>query len=434
MTLTANGKYTTGKAATQGKVTPLHAAKDEALFRFICRVKDGEISLDELGQARLKQEDYNLLEGLHYGRSEQGLEGFKKVYQTLMIDHDVLKRLYNRVFDIPQFAGTLVSEVKAEKIDWLWKPRLALGKMTVFDGDPGLGKSLLLLDLIACITTGRAMPDGTRGIKGGAVIIMPEDGIADTIRPRLERAGADLTKVSSLGTIKDTTEDGREYERGLTLSDYDLRLLELEIKRVDAKIVVIDPIMALLGGKDTYKDNEVRVTLAPLKTLVEKHHVSCIMVRHLIKTRGDNPLMAGGGSVAFIGLARTGLMVVPDKFNGCNVFAHHKSNIGKTGESLTYTIASDDENGDDRPYIVWGDTTDTDVRDLINPIAPDKNTGNNRQQILDFLEEKKPAEVTVQEIAEAVPDMSMTNLKVTLKRMYDKGEIEKTVRGLYHAK
>jgi hypothetical protein len=235
----------------------------------------------------------------------------------------------------PPYAGKILSEVKPEEVNWLWKPRLALGKITTFDGDPGLGKSIIGVDIGSRITTGKDMPDGSSCLaKGGVVVIMPEDGLADTIQPRFARAGADLNKVVDLSTVL-TDEQDETTRRPFTLP-HDLNCLEAAIRRVDAKLVYIDPIMAVIGGStNTYKDNEVRSLLMPLKVLVERCHVSCVVVRHMTKVRGDNPLMAGGGSIAFVGLARTGLMVIrnpedPEQ----RIFSHIKSNIGRTGPGM----------------------------------------------------------------------------------------------------
>lgn len=380
-----------------------------------------------------------LLNAVH----SDGLDGFWKVYESLEIDYPPLRE-WRQLVEVeapaeekknaaPRYAGRLLSEVKPEKIRWLWKPCLCLGKMTTLDGDPGLGKSLIAASLSASITRGLPMPDGTPcGEPGGVVIIMPEDDAKDTTQPRFARAGANLTKISDLSTPIDIDENGQEYERPFSLS-HDLHLLEQEIIRVNAKLVYIDPLMAVLDGdKNTYKDNEVRAMLMPLKMLVERHKVSCIIVRHLTKSRGDNPLMAGGGSVAFIGLARTGLMVVRDQENDQTVLSHIKSNVGKLAPGISYTVVSDEDEGDDRPYVVWGETTEKSGADLLS--VPRKNTGGNRHAILETLREHAPDEMTLQEIAEALPDLTMGNLKMTLKRMYEKGEVDKSERGCYLAK
>src|SRR5205807_3103109 len=114
--------------------------------------------------------------------------------------------------------------------------------------------------IAARVSTGRDMPDGTPGIAGGAgvVLIAPEDGLADTIHPRLQQAGADLSRIISISNILATNpRTGDSYERPFRLPD-DLDILIKAILRVRAKLVVIDPLMAIFGNKDTYKDTEVR--------------------------------------------------------------------------------------------------------------------------------------------------------------------------------
>src|SRR5947207_3891762 len=134
-----------------------------------------------------------------------GIDGFWKAYTAVSYDSAKLKE-WRPLLDIPAPpplkeeskppveapVGILLSEVQEEQVYWLWQYRLPLGKMATLDGDPGLGKSNLTLDIAARVSTGRAMPDDTPGIAGGAgvVLIAPEDGLADTIRPRLRRAGA----------------------------------------------------------------------------------------------------------------------------------------------------------------------------------------------------------------------------------------------------
>jgi AAA domain-containing protein len=98
--------------------------------------------------------------------------------------------------------GTELSEVETHQIEWLWQGRIPLGKITILDGDPGMGKSLIAMNIVACVTTGQPMPDGTPGIQGGAIIIAPEDSAADTIKPRLEAAGVDPLQVLLLNTME----------------------------------------------------------------------------------------------------------------------------------------------------------------------------------------------------------------------------------------
>jgi AAA domain/Domain of unknown function (DUF3854) len=133
--------------------------------------------------------------------------------------------------------GTLLADVSAETVEWLWERRIPLGKITVLDGDPDNGKSVLTTDLAARVTTGRPMPYGFGKTfpQAGVVILSAEDGVGDTIRPRFDAAGGDPTKVIILGN---------DDPFGLP---EDLPKLGRAIERVGAKLVIVDPIMAFLG-------------------------------------------------------------------------------------------------------------------------------------------------------------------------------------------
>jgi AAA domain len=265
----------------------------------------------------------------------------------------LLQVLLNGSVDLESDVGTLLSDVKPQKILGPWLPYLVCGKITTLDGDPSLGKTNLCIDVSARTTREADMPDGTPCLTpGGVVIIMPEDGLEDTILPRFVRAGADLSKVVDLSTVK--TDDSGLFKRSFQLQT-DLDYLETAIYRVNAKLVIIDPLVAVAEGTDLNNDQAVRALLLPLKMLIEQHQVACILVRHMTKTRVQNPLMAGSGSIGLIGLARNGLMVTQSPTNKSQVILSHiKSNTGSTASDIiTYTIRSDKDQGDDRPYIVW---------------------------------------------------------------------------------
>jgi putative DNA primase/helicase len=225
--------------------------------------------------------------------------------------------------------GIMLSEVQAETVEWLWERRIPLGKITVLDGDPGLGKSVLTTDLAARVTTGRAMPYGfQKRESAGVVILSAEDGAGDTIRPRFDAAGGDPTKVVLLGT-----------EEMLAIPE-DLGTIERAIKQVDAKLVIVDPIMAFMGEEvNPNSDKEVRRALTPVKQLAERLGVAVLIVRHLNKTPGGNHLYRGGGSIGIIGAARVGLLVGPHPDDeDLRVLAGQKSNLGPFPESLKYRI------------------------------------------------------------------------------------------------
>ena len=97
--------------------------------------------------------------------------------------------------------GTILSDVQTHPIEWLWHGRIPLGKITILDGDPGIGKSLIAINIAACVSAGLLMPDDTPGIQGGVIIIAPEDSPADTIKPRLEAIGGNSAQVLIIDTV-----------------------------------------------------------------------------------------------------------------------------------------------------------------------------------------------------------------------------------------
>jgi hypothetical protein len=207
--------------------------------------------------------------------------------------------------------------------------------MTLVDGDPGKGKSTLTIDLAARVSAGLDLPDGTSCEPGGVVLIGAEDGLADTIRPRFDAAGGDPHKVRSLVTVEE--KDG--YERPLSIP-MDLPIIERAVRQVDAVLVVIDPLMAFLSG-DAHKDQDVRRALAQVAAMAERTGAAILIVRHLNKAMGANPLYRGGGSIGIIGAARSALLVAEDpKDKERRVLAPLKNNLSETAPSLAFTVGS----------------------------------------------------------------------------------------------
>ncbi len=232
---------------------------------------------------------------------------------------------------------TRMSDVTPTDVRWLWSGRIPLGKLTVLDGDPGLGKSMITMDLAARVSRGLEMPDGSRGdLEGpaGVVILSAEDDPSDTIRPRLDAAGGDPSRVVLMSGVK--TE---KRERMATLAD--VAEIRKSVEAVQAKLIIVDPIMAYLGGSDSHVDAEIRSLLAPLAQLAAELGVAILLVRHLNKAQGGNPIYRGGGSIGIIGAARTGLLVAaePEDESGLRrVLAVTKSNLAKKAAALSYLI------------------------------------------------------------------------------------------------
>jgi hypothetical protein len=231
--------------------------------------------------------------------------------------------------------GTLLSAVEPERVSWLWERRVPLGKITVLDGDPGNGKSVLATDLAARLSAGHPFPDGQACEAAGAVILNAEDGLAHTVRPRLDAAGGDAERVLSLATV--STHEGDE--RPLSIPE-DIPFIEEGVKSLSAKLVIVDPLMAFLSGThNAHKDQDVRRALAPLAKMAERTGAAVLLVRHLNKAVGGKALYKGGGSIGIIGAARSGLLVGQHpEDEDLRVLAGQKSNLSSPPKSLAYTL------------------------------------------------------------------------------------------------
>lgn len=277
--------------------------------------------------------------------------------------------------------GTILSEVQAEPVRWLWPGRVPLGKITVLDGDPGLGKSTISLDLAARVTDGRPMADGSPGVGGGVVLLTAEDGLSDTVKPRLEVAGADLDRVLSLEHVG----TGRN-RRPLVLPD-DLEVIAAAIERIGAVLVVIDPLMAYLNSSvDSHRDQDVRRVLAILAALAASTGAAILLVRHLNKSAVGNPLYRGGGSIGIVGAARSGLVVGrdPEDDTRC-ILAMSKSNLAKRAPSLAYRVEGVNLVGiGEVPRITWLGPVECDAAELL--ATPRADRGAPRRDAARWLE------------------------------------------------
>jgi len=209
-----------------------------------------------------------------------------------------------------------LSEVQPTEIRWLWPQRIALGKLTLIVGDPDLGKSFLTLDMAARVSTGTPWPDRPEkdNATGGVVLLSAEDDLSDTIRPRLDAAGADVRRILALSAVShfDATTD-RQREYLFNLAD-DLPALERAIQEVGVcRLVIIDPISAYMGSRtDSHRNADVRGVLAPLASLAAQHGVAVVAVSHMRKS--DGPAMYRAmGSLAFVAAPRATYAVAKDR-------------------------------------------------------------------------------------------------------------------------
>ena len=264
-----------------------------------------------------------------------------------------------------------LSDIEAKPLRWLWRDRLAVGKVTIDAGDPGLGKSLITADITAKITAGLDWPDGSGTPERGSVIFASaEDDAADTIRPRLEAAGGDVSKVFILESVIDTDSDGLPVERAFSLKR-DLLRLDQEVRRIgDVRLVVVDPITAFLGDVDSHKNAEVRALLAPLKDLASRHEVAVLAVSHLNKGNGGNALYRVSGSLAFVAAARAAWLIIKDpEDEQRRLVLPCKNNLAPDVGGFAYRIGTAETSVGPVPVIHW-EPGRVDVS-AIEALAPD---------------------------------------------------------------
>jgi len=233
--------------------------------------------------------------------------------------------------------------VQPEQVHYLWPGRLPLGKIVVLDGDPSVGKSTLTTDLAARVSTGAVWPDRAAGCPASDVVLMSaEDGLADTIAPRLTAAGADLARVHALTEVVVYNEAGQP-ERVPPSLPRDIAVIEYIVTAKRAKLLVIDVLMAYLAGKvDSHRDQDVRSVLHQLAAMADRTGCTVLLIRHLNKSNAGPAIYRGGGSIGIIGAARAAYLVARDpEDEDRRVLATLKSNLFREPPSLAYRLVSD---------------------------------------------------------------------------------------------
>lgn len=259
-------------------------------------------------------------------------------------------------------------DIKPEAVRWLWNGRVPLAKLTLLEGQPGLGKTLAALDLAARVSAGLVMPlhsvpppDGCRDV----IIMSYEDDAADTIRPRLEAAGADLTRCHIIRCAR-STKDG---DSPVVLPE-DLPLLAGEIRRLSAVLVVVDPLMAALSGSiDAHKDQDVRRALSRMRDLAESTGAAIVLIRHLRKATVGAAVLAGQGSIGIVGAARAAHLVAADPDDAeCRILAPVKMNVGRPLPAVRFRIADRSTTGGiEAPCVAWLGECDATADGLTGP-------------------------------------------------------------------
>ena len=221
----------------------------------------------------------------------------------------------------------VMDTIEREEIKWLWKPYIPYGKITIVQGDPGEGKTSLILKLASELSLGRCFGEDELREPINIIYQTAEDGLADTVKPRLEDSGADCKRIM----VIDDSED--------SLSMNDVRI-EAAIRTTGAKLLILDPLQAYLGDKvDMNRANETRDITKRLGTIAEKTGCAVVLIGHMNKGSGAKAAYRGIGSIDFFAIARSVLLVarVPENSN-IRALAQIKNNLEKEGSTVAFEI------------------------------------------------------------------------------------------------
>ncbi len=302
------------------------------------------------------------------------------------------------------------SQVKAEAVEWVWPGYLPRGKVVLLDGDPGVGKSLLTIAVAAAVTRGRALPHGpVTGEARPVVLLAVEDGLADTIVPRLRAAGADLDLVH----VENLAGEGAIP----AVLPGDVPRIEALVRQHGAAVVVVDPVLAYVDSQlNSYRDQDTRRALAPLAAMAARTGCTVVLVRHLNKSTGGTALYRGAASIAFAGVARVVLLAGKDPERpGAFVLAPVKNSLGRPPASLAYTIGE----RDGVAVIEWGGESQHGADALVAPAEPEERGAVD--EAADFLcaalaEGPRPVRDVLTEAAEAgIKEHTLRRAKRQLK-------------------
>lgn len=280
------------------------------------------------------------------------LEQFVEHRRKLRLADSTIARELNKLIDdaspinpVDYCGGPVLvslNDVEPEPVEWLWPGRIALGKLTLIAGDPGLGKSFLTLDLAARVSTGTPWPDSpsTSNPTGSVILMNVEDDIADTIRPRLDAAGADVSRVVALDAVRNRNARTGELVESLFNLQSDIPRLEQAIKQtLGVRLIIVDPITAFTGSTDSYKNAEIRGLLSPLAKLAAKYRVAVVAVSHLNKSAGGSAMYRSIGSIAFNATARAVWAVAKDRDAPARrLMLPVKNNIAPDEHGLAYRL------------------------------------------------------------------------------------------------
>ena len=325
---------------TQRSYVSLGGVSGKALDRFLSECKDiGKVFLctdnDEAGNTAAMRLAQTVPDGIEAVRFSPMMKDWNEVLchaeqfpnKRYHAENIVLKEA---IVEKP-VPVIRMSEVVSTNVEWLWKPYIPFGKVSILQGNPGEGKTYFAMQLAAACTGRKPLP-GMDVIEPFNMIYQTaEDGLGDTIRPRLEEAGADLERILVI-------DDG---DKPLTLTD---ERLEKAIRENSARLVIIDPIQAFLGADvDMNRANEVRPVFRKLGDIAQDNRAAILLIGHLNKANGMSSLQRGLGSTDIIAAVRSALFIGKLKDDPTiRVLTHEKSSLAPAGDSIAFTLGDED--------------------------------------------------------------------------------------------
>ena len=257
-----------------------------------------------------------------------------------------------------------MSEIQSKEVEWLWYPFIPYGKLTIVQGDPGDGKTTLILNIAAKLSKGEGLDSEMKLPEPMNVIYQSaEDGLADTVKPRLELAGADCERILVID----------EKEKSLSMAD---ERLEKAIVQTKARMLILDPIQAYLGGSmDMNRANEARDMTKKLGALAEKYQCAIVLIGHMNKAAGNKAAYRGMGSIDFFAVARSVLLVgrVEGESN-IRAVVQIKNNLSAFGHPKAFALSEDG--------FQWLGDYEITVDEVLGGIAPKANKMEQAKRLL----------------------------------------------------
>jgi putative DNA primase/helicase len=318
--------------------------------------------------------------------SDLQIHGFEESVYPSVSDLPCIEPLANGAESGRQSLLVVADQIKIEAVDWIWKGWLAARKFHILGGAPGTGKTTIALKVASTISTGNHWPDGSLAPKGKVVIWSGEDGIEDTLAPRLKAAGADLSNILFVGEVPDR-ESRRSFDPG---TDMAVLLDELEMHK-DLRLLILDPVVTTVTGNSN-QNAEVRRALQPLVGLANRTGCSVLGITHLSKgTIGRNPVERINGSLAFGALARIVWVAAKSDSNESQedrILCRAKSNIGEDSGGFTYELITTEVPGApgiEASVVNWIAPVEGQARDLLTAREGDSSEAGALRDAMSFL-------------------------------------------------